>query len=921
MKKSKLAVIFSIIFILFAVLGIAKFSKNSEAADPTLVIEGGPQEIVVGDASVFIAYYDPDGDGPEPRQDISNDAHWRSSAPGVARSLGAGWFRGRSPGDISVSVTTDDQTLSAPPVNLRVVEPPPQFLCSSAASPVVKIETNGYGTYQVGGNMARNDSRTEEISVPVGTRLNFTSSESAEPLSRVEITYPNGFTRYFNEPDWNGRSFTTDPLNAGSEIRTYAVQRCSETDCAYSDGQRCERRAPPRSGEEECSCRRVGERWTTTLSLVNNPPPQQEFGTVAVSSNIPTTWDITKAGVRQTELSRSSPSAGISEGRRFIGSYTITNIPLEVRNYNGKDWENPRITPSQTQTLTDGDTITFSITYTEKPGTPPSGCDISVTSNLPTSWGMDGPEDRYDRNGQGTYALYEDLGAGRYRMSAEDISGYNKEITPTSMNCAEGGSIDFVINYQRTGGGETRKKCVDGNRCAVVNEVGSDQCAQDSDCNRPALDCSPATHPAVDINESARFSASGGTAPYSWNAPGGSPRTGRGASFSTDYDASGNKTITLTDSASDTSTCHVRVCPAGGCGANEFPSGMHQYADLDGTDGRASDNDAPGKHVTVNIYDGTELVGSTVTTGANNTWSVSLPVSVRDGNAHWIHARAVDYLPGGGSGLEVALSNTPLKVQNVGGTHFECVSNSCVERPGGGGNGCNPSISTCTGNHYSCSGASCAMDYNGSYTSANCDNACGGGGTHLECGAGGKCKKVSGGGPNIDNCNDVTQSCVAGKHLECKFTFCSLVDGTGPNLDGCGNKGSGCSGGIDYGCNAIGFCEAKRGGAGNCQPANEEWDCPQPPPECTLVANKPKLVIPPPGTVTVSWNCRYAKTCTLNGVSVSPDNGSKDYSPNQTTYYTLRCTGKGNTVGEWTQEVGVKVYRFIEGILREVRPN
>src|SRR3989338_7570531 len=46
---------------------------------------------------------------------------------------------------------------------------------------------------------------------------------------------------------------------------------------------------------------------------------------------------------------------------------------------------------------------------------------------------------------------------------------------------------------------------------------------------------------------------------YVWSAPGGSPATGSGASFSTAYAAVGTKTVTLTDSAVLSSTCSVNV--------------------------------------------------------------------------------------------------------------------------------------------------------------------------------------------------------------------------------------------------------------------------------------------------------------------------------------------------------------------------
>ena len=71
--------------------------------------------------------------------------------------------------------------------------------------------------------------------------------------------------------------------------------------------------------------------------------------------------------------------------------------------------------------------------------------------------------------------------------------------------------------------------------------------------------CSPASQ-SVLVNQTASLTASGGSGTgYVWSAPGGSPATGSGASFSTAYAAVGTKTVTLTDSAVLSSTCSVNV--------------------------------------------------------------------------------------------------------------------------------------------------------------------------------------------------------------------------------------------------------------------------------------------------------------------------------------------------------------------------
>lgn len=73
----------------------------------------------------------------------------------------------------------------------------------------------------------------------------------------------------------------------------------------------------------------------------------------------------------------------------------------------------------------------------------------------------------------------------------------------------------------------------------------------------PTLVCNPANQ-TVDINQSANFSATGGTGTYSWSASGGSPSSGSTQNFSTSYSTSGNKTVTVT-SGNQTKNCNVAV--------------------------------------------------------------------------------------------------------------------------------------------------------------------------------------------------------------------------------------------------------------------------------------------------------------------------------------------------------------------------
>lgn len=71
------------------------------------------------------------------------------------------------------------------------------------------------------------------------------------------------------------------------------------------------------------------------------------------------------------------------------------------------------------------------------------------------------------------------------------------------------------------------------------------------------LTCTPAMQ-TIDINQTATFSANGGTGTYSWSAPGANTASGTGKNFSTVYPSSGNRTVTVT-SGSKAASCSVVV--------------------------------------------------------------------------------------------------------------------------------------------------------------------------------------------------------------------------------------------------------------------------------------------------------------------------------------------------------------------------
>lgn len=73
----------------------------------------------------------------------------------------------------------------------------------------------------------------------------------------------------------------------------------------------------------------------------------------------------------------------------------------------------------------------------------------------------------------------------------------------------------------------------------------------------PAVHCSPSSS-AIKTNTPATFTASGGTGSYTWSATGGSPSSGNGSSFTTQFANAGSYTVRAA-SGSDSDNCSVTV--------------------------------------------------------------------------------------------------------------------------------------------------------------------------------------------------------------------------------------------------------------------------------------------------------------------------------------------------------------------------
>lgn len=71
------------------------------------------------------------------------------------------------------------------------------------------------------------------------------------------------------------------------------------------------------------------------------------------------------------------------------------------------------------------------------------------------------------------------------------------------------------------------------------------------------LNCVPSNQ-VVEVDETANFTATGGTGSYSWSAPQGRPSSGSGRNFDTSYDDEGIRTVTVF-SGNQSDSCQVRV--------------------------------------------------------------------------------------------------------------------------------------------------------------------------------------------------------------------------------------------------------------------------------------------------------------------------------------------------------------------------
>jgi hypothetical protein len=255
----------------------------------------------------------------------------------------------------------------------------------------------------------------------------------------------------------------------------------------------------------------------------------------------------------------------------------------------------------------------------------------------------------------------------------------------------------------------------------------------------------------------------------------------------------------------------------------------------------------------------------------------------------------------------------------AGAVHYSCQANSCVSVAGAGPNGCqaNSCVSVngtgadqCTTNancgagavHNACQANSCVSVAGAGPNQCTTNANCGAGATHNTCQAS-SCVLVAGAGPN--QCS--TDADCGPQHNACVGASCQLVPGGGP--DSCADDSvcGICGDGI---CNALAG-ENSATCAADCTPS------------CAITADPGNIVLPPPKTVNLTWECENVDpaSCSISPrIGPVPPIGSQtDATPlDVSTEYRITCTLPA-PVGA-SASVTAHVYDFTGGSLRERLP-
>ncbi len=402
--------------------------------------------------------------------------------------------------------------------------------------------TSGTGCFDPGTETRFNGSRTLNVSALANGTYNFTV-QVTDTFGRSD-TANGSFT--INRAAAYQLSVSKAGTGSGTVTSSPAGINCG-ADCSenYTDGTSVTLSQSAAAGSTFAGW--SGACSGTGSCVVSMTQARSVTATFNTSGGAPTC-----SPASQTVAPNASASFSASGG---TGSYTWSGGGSPATGSGSSFSTSYSTTGSKTVTVTSGGlTATCSVTVATA-----SQCNsISVSSNKSTNWLIGGPQVNGQYIQSPGYPTYVSSGSyttdssgnplptGSYGILVDEApDGWTlASITPSAnQNCS--GSISFTLTYNPPGGTPP-----DGG--GPVS------------CSGPTI---------VAVNTNATFNASGGTGTYSWStSPAGSPASApSGASFTTKWTSTGNKTVTAASGGSS-SGCAVCVGSAFSCQTEEPPT-------------------------------------------------------------------------------------------------------------------------------------------------------------------------------------------------------------------------------------------------------------------------------------------------------------------------------------------------------------
>jgi hypothetical protein len=339
---------------------------------------------------------------------------------------------------------------------------------------------------------------------------------------------------------------------------------------------------------------------------------------IRVISNVGTSWNI----FGPSNLSGSGTDTTYTS--QPTGSYTID--PATLGGYSG-----PSVSPGSTQDCTNGNTATFTLTYTGS-GAVPS---VDIKAN-----GSDGPI----TISNGSSATLSWTSSNADSCSASNAWSGGKA-TGGSQSTGSLGQGSYTYTITCSNGSGSSNDSVTVNVSAPNSPPSVDLLANGS--NGPI---SVSNGSAVTLSWSTA-NATSCSASGSWagakSASGGSEQTGGLAQGSYTYTitCSGN----TAPAASDSVTVNVGAAP------NTLPTGFLDEADCNFIAGWTFDPDSSSTSITYRVFDGASLIYQGTADGSrpdvdsaygisgNHGFNLDTPSSLKDGYSHTVYVYAVDY--------------------------------------------------------------------------------------------------------------------------------------------------------------------------------------------------------------------------------------------------------------------------------------